>query len=87
MAVPRALVGDLGGLGRHALTESQIGLYKTEPIRPSGPCRTIDQVEVATLDRVHWFNTERTHESIDNLTPIELEQTSYAQPANLEPAS
>ncbi len=42
---------------------------------------------MATLDWVHWFNTERTHESIDDLTPIELEQISYAQPAALELAS
>jgi putative transposase len=29
------------------------------------------------LDWVFWFNTERPHESIDDLTPIEAEQLHY----------
>lgn len=27
---------------------------------------------------VHWFNHERIHESIDDLTPIEVEQARYS---------
>jgi putative transposase len=30
------------------------------------------------LDWVHWFNTERPHESIDDLTPVQVEQIHYA---------
>ena len=33
-----------------------------------------EHVEVATLDWVRWYNTERTHRSISDLTPIEAEQ-------------
>jgi hypothetical protein len=29
------------------------------------------------LDWVFWFNTERPHESIDDLTPIEVEHLHY----------
>lgn len=69
-----ASVGSVGDAYDNALAESQIGLYKTELINPNGPWRTREQVEVQTLDWVHWFNTERTHESISDLTPIEAEQ-------------
>jgi hypothetical protein len=27
---------------------------------------------------VHWFNTERTHESVDDLTPLHAEQAHCA---------
>jgi putative transposase len=40
--------------------------------------------EVATLDWVHCFNTEATTKSIDDLTPVELEQISYARTLTLE---
>jgi putative transposase len=33
-----------------------IGLFKTELIKPGGPWRTAEQVEIATLDYVDWFN-------------------------------
>jgi hypothetical protein len=33
-----------------------IGLFKTELIKPGGPSRTLEQVEIATLDCVDWFN-------------------------------
>lgn len=60
------------------MAESQIGLYKSELIHHEGPWRNVDQVEAATADWVHWFNTERIHSSIDDITPIELEGLDYA---------
>ena len=59
--------------------ESQIGLYKSELIHHEGPWRDVDQVEAATASWVLWFNTERTHGSIDDLTPLEVEQLDYAR--------
>ena len=59
------------------MAESQIGCYKTELINPDGPWHDLGQVEAATLEWVFWFNTERPHESIDDLTPIEAEQLHY----------
>jgi hypothetical protein len=55
--------------------ESTIGLYKTElidrhPRTWTGPA----EVETATADWVHWFNTERLHSSINYLPPITYEQ-------------
>jgi transposase InsO family protein len=43
-----------------------------------GPWNGRDQVEAATLEWVHWFNTERTPGSIDDLTPIEAEAFYYS---------
>ena len=45
----------------NALAETVNGLYKTELIRRRGPWRNVDDVELATLGWVHWFNTTRLH--------------------------
>jgi putative transposase len=72
-----ASVGSVGDAFDNALAESQIGCYKTELINPDGPWRDLAEVEAATLNWVFWFNTERPHESIDDLTPIEVEDLHY----------
>lgn len=71
--------GSVGDAYDNSLAESQIGLYKSELIHHEGPWRDIAQVEVATAAWVLWFNTERTHGSIDDLTPVEVEQLDYAR--------
>ena len=71
-------VGSVGDAYDNSLAESQIGLYKSELIHHEGPWRDVDQVEAATASWVLWFNTERTHGSIDDLTPLEVEQLDYA---------
>jgi putative transposase len=78
-------VGSVGDAYDNALAESTIGIYKTELIRPNGPWRDVDHVELETLKWVHWFNHQRTHESIDDLTPIEVEQAHYAARNHLRP--
>ncbi len=55
------------------------GLYKTELIKPRGPWRTVEQVEVATLEWVDWFNHRRLYEHNGDIPPVELEQAYYAQ--------
>ncbi len=79
-------VGSVGDAYDNALAESQIGLYKSELIHHEGPWRDVDQVEVATAGWVQWFNTDRIHGSIDDLTPLEAEQFSYALTEPLERA-
>jgi len=73
-----ASVGSVGDAYDNSLAESQIGLYKSELIHHEGPWGDVDQVEAATASWVLWFNTERTHGSIDDLTPLEVEQLDYA---------
>lgn len=72
-------VGSVGDAYDNALAESQIGLYKSELIHHEGPWRDVDQVEAATASWVVWFNSDRPHGSIDDLTPFEVEQLDYAR--------
>jgi putative transposase len=79
-------VGSIGDAYDNALAESQIGLFKSELIHRHGPWRDRDHVEIATLEWVDWFNTERPHESIDDFTPIQAEQLHYRYRASLAEA-
>ena len=78
-----ASVGTVGDAYDNALAESQIGLYKSELINCHGPYRDREHVEIDTLDWVHWFNTDRPHESLDDLTPLEVEQLHYTHRTGL----
>lgn len=49
-------VGSKGDSSDNALAETFNGLFKTELIRAQGPWRTADEVELATLGWVHWWN-------------------------------
>jgi putative transposase len=78
-----ASIGSVGDSYDNALAETVIGLYKTECVRHDGPFRSVDDLELATLSWVHWFNTNRLHSSIGNIPPIEYEQNHYRQTAAL----
>ena len=80
-----ASVGSVGDAYDNALAESQIGLYKSELIRPEGPWRDVEHVELETLNYVDWFNTERPHESVDDLTPARVEEVHYSARNQLRP--
>ena len=74
-----ASIGSVGDSFDNAMAESLIGLYKTESIRHDGPFHSVDDLELATLSWVHWFNTARLHSALDYLTPIEYETEYYRQ--------
>ena len=59
------------------MAESIIGLFKTELIRRRGPWRGLDDVEIATLEWVDWFNNRRLFEAIGNIPPAEAETNHY----------
>ena len=65
--------------GFNALAEAVNALFKTELIRSprQGPWRTIDDVELATLGWVHWWNTDRIHGYLDDHSPDQFE-AAYA---------
>ena len=63
------------------------GLYKTELIRQRGPWRTVEQVELATLEYVWWWNNARLHGELDMRTPLEVEQAYYADQESAQPAT
>jgi len=69
-----ASIGSVGDGYDNALAESTIGLYKTEQINRGGPWKTIDEVELATLEWVDWYNHRRLHGTCERLPPAEYEQ-------------
>ena len=74
-----ASIGSIGDSYDNAMAESVIGLYKTECIRHDGPFRGVDDLELATLSWVHWFNTARLHSAVIYATPTEYEQGYHRQ--------
>jgi len=80
-------VGTVGDAYDNALAESVIGLFKTELIKPGTPWRTAEQVELATLGYVDWFNHHRLFEACGDIPPAELEAAYYRQNTGLPEAS
>ena len=78
-AVPS--IGTVGDSFDNALAETVNGYYKSEliygPAR-TGPWKTIEDVELATLGWVHWHNTRRLHGFLNDIPPTEFEATFYA---------
>ena len=70
-------VGSVGDSYDNALAETIIGLFKTEVIRRRGPWRTIDEVEIAVLEWVDWFNNRRLLEPLGWIPPTEYEAAYY----------
>jgi putative transposase len=70
-------VGSRGDSYDNALAESTIGLFKTELIRRQGPWRGLDDVELATLEYIDWFNHRRLHSAIGDIPPVEHEANYY----------
>ena len=85
-AVLDASIGATGNSYDNALAETINGLYKTELIKPFGPWRTVDQVEVATLEWVDWFNHRRLYEYCGDMPPVDLEALYYDSEPALQPA-
>jgi len=77
-------VGSVGDSYDNALTETINGLYKAEVIHRKSSWRRIDDVELATLKWVDWFNNRRLLEPIGNIPPNEAEELYYARINELE---
>ena len=67
-------VGSRGDSYDNALAESVIGLYKAELVHRRGPWRGLDDLELATLEWVDWYNHRRLHSALDYLPPAEYER-------------
>ena len=76
-------VGSKGDSYDNTAAESLIGLYKTELIRRRGPWRGLDDVELATLEYVDWFNHRRLHGACGDIPPVEYEDNYYRSIAGL----
>ena len=75
----QASIGTVGDAYDNAMAESTIGLFKTELIRRRGPWRNLDDVEIATLEYVDWFNNRRLHSEIGDVPPAEYEAHHHRQ--------
>lgn len=72
-------VGSRGDSFDNAMAESIIGLYKTELVRNRGPWRGLDDLELATLEWVDWFNHRRIFHDLGRIPPAEYEKHHYLQ--------
>jgi putative transposase len=67
-----ASIGSVGDAYDNAMAESFVDTFKTELIADR-VWRTRAQLELAILEWVAWFNTERLHESLGDIPPTEFE--------------
>ncbi len=63
----------------NALAKTISGLYKTELVHCQGPWRNMQDLEMAMLGWVDWFNKRRLLRPIENIPPDEAEENFYAQ--------
>ena len=72
-------VGSKGDSYDNALAETINGLYKAELIYRRAPWKTVESLELATLEWVTWFNHQRLLEPIGYIPPAEAEDRYYLQ--------
>jgi len=77
-----ASVGSVGDSYDNALAETINGLYKAELIHRRATWKTSQEVELATLEWVDWFNNRRILQPIGNITPAQAEAQYYDQNPN-----
>ncbi len=68
-----ASVGSKGDSYDNAMAEAFNSLYKAELVRNRGPWRGIDDVEIATVEYIDWYNNRRLHGELGHLPPAEYE--------------
>ncbi|CAI7976013.1 transposase [Frankia sp. Hr75.2] len=78
-------VGTVGDSYDNALAESVNGLYKTELVYRRGPWRTFEELELATLEWVDWYNNRRIHSGCGNMSPAQYERSYYAHQSAMVP--
>ncbi len=72
-------VGSKGDSYDNALAETINGLYKAELIHRRAPWKTVESLELATLEWVTWFNHQRLLEPIGYIPPAEAEDQYHLQ--------
>ncbi len=82
-----ASIGTVGDSFDNAMAESMFAIFKTELFRNpavlanyGGHWKGLDDIEIATCAWVSWFNEERIHGELDDLTPAEVEADYIVKP-------
>jgi putative transposase len=78
-------IGSVGDAYDNALAESFVDTFKTELIADR-VWRTRTQLELAIVEWVAWFNTDRLHESLGDIPPAEFETLSSSSTVDLAPS-
>ena len=78
----RPSVGTVGDSYDNALAETINGLYKAELVYRQPVWRSLADVEFATMNWVHWWNTTRLHAHLGYRTPTEVETAYYERRQN-----
>lgn len=68
-----ASVGSKGDSYDNAMAEAFNSLYKAELVRNKGPWRGIDDLEIATVEYIDWYNNRRLHGELGHVPPAEYE--------------
>ncbi|MDT7782039.1 MAG: putative transposase [Pseudonocardiales bacterium] len=68
-----ASVGSKGDSCDNAMAEAFNSLYKAELVRNRGPWRGIDNLEIATVEYIDWYNNRRLHGELRHMPPAEYE--------------
>ncbi len=76
-----ASVGSVGDAYDNAMAESFVDSFKTELIADRS-WRSRTQLELAAVEYIAWFNSDRLHESLGDRSPAEFEDLYVAQGVN-----
>jgi putative transposase len=77
-----ASVGSVGDAYDNAMAESFVDSFKTELIADRS-WRSRTQLELAVVEYIAWFNNDRLHESLGDVSPVEFESLYVAQEVQL----
>ncbi|MFI7209388.1 IS3 family transposase [Micromonospora aurantiaca (nom. illeg.)] len=68
-----ASVGSKGDSYDNAMAEAFNSLYKAELVRNKGPWCGLDDLEMATVEYIDWYNNRRLHGELGHVPPAEHE--------------
>ena len=77
-----ASVGSVGDAYDNAMAESFVDSFKTELIADRS-WRSRTQLELAVVEYIAWFNNDRLHESLGDVSPVEFESLYVAERVQL----
>jgi putative transposase len=82
-----ASVGSRGDSYDNAMAEAFNSIYKAELVRNKGPWRGIDDLEIATMEYVDWYNHRRLHGELGLIPPVEYETNHHNKIKKLQEPS
>jgi putative transposase len=66
-------VGSKGDSYENAMAEAFNSLYEAELVRNRGSWRGIDDLEIATVEYIDWYDNRRLHGELGHVPPAEYE--------------